>query len=132
MKTTQFPIGKYFVLTTGSNRGEVRFQVPMETGIIKSPAGKETKRVTLVAGIVKNGNVNASRFTGFGDLVSPIIDEIIDVQGWREISWNEVAVKSQDVIARRSINLVTEYKDALSKAERAEIYRNRAISVKGQ
>lgn len=126
---TQFPSGKYFILTTGSNRGEVRFQIPMETGVIKSPTGALTKRVTLVAGIFKNGHVDASRYTGFGDLVAPVVDEISDCQGWREVKWKDMYPDVCDKIARRAINLVTVYAEPLTKAERAEIYRKRAMSA---
>lgn len=127
-KPTQFPHGKYLVLTTGSNRGEIRFQVPMEQGVIKSPDGKETRRVTLVTGIVKKGAVNAARLTGFGDVVSPVVDEVTDTAGWRTITWDEIAENSRNEIARRAINLVTD-KGRLPKKDHKEIYRQRALAA---
>lgn len=128
-RPTQFPSGVYLVATTGSGRGEIRFQVPMEVGTIKSPDGKETKRVTLVAGVLKNGNVDAARLTGFGDVVAPVVDEVTDTNGWRQLAWDEIRTEFQNEIARRSINLVST-KARLDPKVRNEQYRQRAISVK--
>lgn len=127
-KPTQFPHGKYLVLTTGSHRGEIRFQVPMEQGVIKSPDGKETPRVTLVTGIVKKGAVNAVRLTGFGNVISPVVEEVTDTAGWRVILWDEIAENHRNEIARRAINLVTD-KGRMSKKDHKETYRQKALSA---
>lgn len=126
IKRNQFLDGKYLVLTSGPDRGLVRFQVPMEVGEIKSPSGNITKRMTLVEGVFKRGNVAAQRKTGLGNVQSELINEVADNLAWRSVAWSELKEELQSAIARRSINLITAYPNQLDKASRKELYRNRA------